>query len=73
MLSGTGNQKNTPCKCFKEDKGYFWKLIETRLYMRSKTGLADCLYVKREIDRQLKFMKKSRGKPQKFKELYVVK
>ncbi|MFC1521897.1 SEC-C metal-binding domain-containing protein [Elusimicrobiota bacterium] len=31
-------------KCFKEDAGHFWGLIETRPYMRSKAGLAECLW-----------------------------
>lgn len=30
-------------KCFKEDKGYFWGLIETRPFMRAMATLADTL------------------------------
>jgi len=31
-------------KVFKNETGYFWGLIETRPYMRARTGLADCLW-----------------------------
>ena len=34
----------------KENKGYFWGLIETRPYMRAKAGVADCLYAKNRIN-----------------------
>ncbi len=40
-------------KFFKEEKGYFWGMIETRPYMRAKAGLADCLYVKNDIDKAI--------------------
>lgn len=38
---------------FKEDKGHFWGLLETRPYMRAKAGLADCLYAKNEVDKAI--------------------
>lgn len=38
---------------FKEEKGFFWGLIETRPYMRAKAGLADCLYAKKETDKAI--------------------
>jgi len=31
-------------KIFKEDSGYFWGLLETRPYMRSRAGLMNCLW-----------------------------
>lgn len=31
-------------KIFKEDSGYFWGMLETRPYMRSRTGLMQCLW-----------------------------
>ncbi|HDS05661.1 MAG TPA: hypothetical protein ENN95_01340, partial [Deltaproteobacteria bacterium] len=31
-------------KIFKEDSGYFWGLLETRPYMRSRAGLMQCLW-----------------------------
>jgi tetratricopeptide (TPR) repeat protein len=40
-------------KFFKEEKGYFWGMIETRPYMRAKAGLADCLYAKNEFDKAI--------------------
>ncbi|MCC7574583.1 tetratricopeptide repeat protein [Candidatus Woesearchaeota archaeon] len=38
---------------FKEEKGNFWGMIETRPYMRAKAGLADCFYVKNEVDKAI--------------------
>ncbi|MFW6119242.1 MAG: tetratricopeptide repeat protein [Planctomycetota bacterium] len=32
-------------RTFKEDAGYFWGLIETRPYMRTRAGLAQCLWM----------------------------
>lgn len=29
---------------FKEDRGYFWGLLETRPYMRAKQGYAECMW-----------------------------
>ena len=40
-------------KFFKEEKGYFWGMIETRPYMRAKAGLADCFYAKKEVDKAI--------------------
>jgi tetratricopeptide (TPR) repeat protein len=31
-------------KTFNEDVGHFWGLLETRPYMRARSGLADCLW-----------------------------
>jgi tetratricopeptide (TPR) repeat protein len=31
-------------KAFKEDAGHFWGILETRPYMRARTGLAECLW-----------------------------
>jgi len=31
-------------KFFKKNKGSFWRIYETRLYMKAKAGLAECLY-----------------------------
>jgi tetratricopeptide (TPR) repeat protein len=36
-------EKKLGKQAFKEDKGHFWGLLETRPYMRSKAGLAECL------------------------------
>ena len=33
-----------------ENKGHFWGMIETRPYMRAKSGVADCLYAKNRIN-----------------------
>ena len=44
-------EKTLGKKFFKEEKGYFWGMIETRPYMRAKAGLADCLYAKQEVDK----------------------
>jgi tetratricopeptide (TPR) repeat protein len=38
---------------FKENKGHFWGIMETRPYMRAKAGLADCFYTKKEIDKAI--------------------
>lgn len=38
-------EKKLGKKIFKEDKGYFWGILETRPYMRSKAGLAECLAI----------------------------
>ncbi len=46
-------EKTLGKKFFKEEKGYFWGMIETRPYMRAKSGLADCLYAKNEIDKAI--------------------
>lgn len=39
---------------FKENKGYFWGLIETRPYMRAKSGLAGCYNIEGKIDKAIK-------------------
>ncbi len=44
-------EKTLGKKFFKEEKGYFWGMLETRPYMRAKAGLADCLYAKNEVDK----------------------
>lgn len=31
-------------QCFKQDKGLFWGILETRPYMRAKQGLSQCLW-----------------------------
>ena len=36
-------EKKLGKQAFKEDKGHFWGLLETRPYMRVKAGLAECL------------------------------
>ncbi len=46
-------EKALGMKFFKEEKGYFWGMIETRPYMRAKAGLADCLNAKNEIDKAI--------------------
>jgi len=46
-------EKTLGKKFFKEEKGYFWGILETRPYMRAKAGLADCLYAKNEIDKAI--------------------
>ncbi|MDD2386976.1 MAG: tetratricopeptide repeat protein [Bacteroidales bacterium] len=46
-------EKTLGKKFFKEEKGYFWGLFETRPYMRAKAGLASCFYVKKEIDKAI--------------------
>jgi len=46
-------EKTLGKKFFKENKGYFWGLLETRPYMRAKAGLAECLYVKNELDKAI--------------------
>lgn len=32
-------------RAFEQDVGHFWGLLETRPYMRSRAGLADCLWI----------------------------
>ncbi len=44
-------EKTLGKKFFKEEKGYFWGMVETRPYMRAKAGLAGCLYAKKEVDK----------------------
>lgn len=39
---------------FKEERGHFWLMIETRPYMRAKERLADCLCEKNKIDEAIK-------------------
>ena len=46
-------EKTLGKRFFKEEKGYFWGMIETRPYMRAKAGLADCLYAKKEVDKAI--------------------
>ena len=46
-------EKTLGKRFFKEEKGHFWGLIETRPYMRAKAGLADCLYAKKEVDKAI--------------------
>lgn len=46
-------EKTLGKKFFKEEKGYFWGMLETRPYMRAKAGLADCLTAKNEIDKAI--------------------
>lgn len=41
MIAG---EKGLGSRAFKEDKGHFWGLIETRPYMRARAGLAECLW-----------------------------
>ncbi len=38
---------------FKEEKGYFWGMIESRPYMRAKAGLANCLVIMNEIEKAI--------------------
>jgi len=47
-------EKTLGKKFFKEEKGFFWGMLETRPYMRAKAGLADCLYAKNEVDKAIK-------------------
>ncbi len=49
----TVGEKTLGKKFFKQNKGYFWGVFETRPYMRAKAGLADCFYAKREIDKAI--------------------
>ncbi len=44
------SEKTLGKKFFKEEKGHFWGLLETRPYMRAKAALAECFIVKNEID-----------------------
>jgi tetratricopeptide (TPR) repeat protein len=46
-------EKTLGKKFFKEEKGHFWGMIETRPYMRAKAGLAACLYAKNEVDKAI--------------------
>ena len=46
-------EKSLGKKFFKEEKGHFWGILETRPYMRAKSGLADCLCAKKEVDRAI--------------------
>lgn len=46
-------EKTLGKKFFKEEKGYFWGIHETRPYMRAKAGLADCFYAKKEVDKAI--------------------
>lgn len=46
-------EKTLGKKFLKEEKGFFWGLLETRPYMRAKAGLADCLYAKNKIDKAI--------------------
>jgi tetratricopeptide (TPR) repeat protein len=50
-------EKTLGKKFFKEEKGYFWGMIETRPFMRAKAGLADCLYAKKEVDKAIEIYK----------------
>lgn len=40
-------------KFIDEERGRFGEMIETQPYMRAKTGLADCLYAKNEVDKAI--------------------
>ncbi len=42
---------------FKEYKGYFWGILETRPYMRAKEGLAGCFVSNGELERSIKIYK----------------
>lgn len=46
-------EKTLGKKFFKEEKEYFWGMLETRPYMRAKAGLADCLYAKKEVGKAI--------------------
>jgi tetratricopeptide (TPR) repeat protein len=46
-------EKTLGKKFFKEEKGYFWGVLETRPYMRAKAALADCFYAKKEVDKAI--------------------
>lgn len=46
-------EKTLGKKFFKEEKGHFWGMLETRPYMRAKAGLADCLYAKKEVNKAI--------------------
>ena len=46
-------EKSLGKKFFKEEKGHFWGILETRPYMRAKAGLADCWCAKKEVDRAI--------------------
>jgi len=54
-------EKTLGKKFFKEKKGYFWGMIETRPYMRAKAGLADCLYAKKEVDKAIEIYEEIRN------------
>jgi len=49
----SAGEKSLGKKFFKEEKGYFWGILETRPYMRAQAGLADCLYAKDEVDKAI--------------------
>jgi tetratricopeptide (TPR) repeat protein len=51
------SEKTLGKKLFKEEKGFFWGILETRPYMRSKLGLASCLFAKNEIDKAINIYK----------------
>ena len=46
-------EKSIGAEKFKEGKGHFWGIFETRPYMRAKAGLADCLNAKNETDKAI--------------------
>lgn len=50
-------EKTLGKKFFKEQKGHFWGMIETRPYMRAKVGLADCLYSKGQVGKAIDIYK----------------
>ncbi|NKI27558.1 tetratricopeptide repeat protein [Arenibacter sp. 6A1] len=46
-------EKSLGKKFFKENKGVFWGMVETRPYMRAKAGLADCYFAQKEFDKAI--------------------
>lgn len=46
-------EKTLGKKFFKEEKGHFWGMVQTRPYMRAKISLAGCLYANKEDDKAI--------------------
>src|SRR5215510_2005560 len=44
-------------KCFEENAGHFWGILETRPYMRARNGLAECLYEMGRYDEAIQHFK----------------
>ncbi len=50
-------EKSLGKEFFEEAKGHFWGIIDTRPYMRAKAGLAECYYIKGEVDKAIEIYK----------------
>lgn len=47
-------EKSIGKRAFKEDKGHFWGIFETRPFMRAKAGLAECLSLTDQHDEAIR-------------------